>query len=63
MALSTESLVLVKQKCRIDIQKNPGVSKTLQALFMHLNTLGNPDLQFVPIDYPTSATTRSTLVV
>lgn len=55
MALSLESSILVKQKCRIDIQKNPGVSKTLQALFMHQNTLGNPDLQFVAIDYTGNA--------
>lgn len=55
MALSLESIILVKQKCRIDIQKNPGVSLTLKSLFMHLNNIGNPDLQYVAIDYTANA--------
>jgi len=55
MALTLVDILLVKQKCRIDIQRNPGVSKALQAQFMHLNSIGNPDLQFVPIDYTGNA--------
>ncbi len=55
MALSLENILLVKLKCRIDIQRNPGVSKALAAQFMHLNTIGNPDLQYVPIDYTGNA--------
>lgn len=57
MALTLQDIVLVKQKCRIDIQKNPGASKSLQALFMHMNSIGNPDLQYVPVDF-TLATDR-----
>lgn len=55
MAFVTEGILLVKEKCRIDIQKNPGVSKSLQALFMHLNTIGNPDLKYAAIDYTGNA--------
>ncbi len=55
MALVLEDILLVKQKCRIDIQKKPGTSKTLQALFMHLNSIGNPQLKYAAIDYTGNA--------
>lgn len=55
MALTLEGILQVKQKCRIDIQKNPGVSRSLRSLFMHLNDIGNPDLKFAAIDYTGNA--------
>ena len=50
MALTLEGINLVKQRCRQDIRK-PGSAENLRALFKHLGELGNPDLQFVPLDY------------
>lgn len=47
MALTLESINKVRQKCR-QFENRPAISENLRALFKHLNTLGNPDLQFVP---------------
>jgi hypothetical protein len=50
MALTLENINLVKQRTRWDTRK-PGVSEVLRALWKHMEALGNPDLQFVPLDY------------
>ena len=49
MALTLENINLVKQRTRWDTRK-PGVSESLRALWKHMESLGNPDLQFVAYD-------------
>lgn len=54
MALTLENINLVKQRTRWDTRK-PGVSEIMRAFFKHMESLGNPDLQFVPIDQTSNA--------
>lgn len=49
MALTLESINLVKQRTRWD-SRTPGVSEALRSLWKHMEALGNIDLQFVPYD-------------
>jgi hypothetical protein len=50
MALTLERALDVKKRTRMDTRK-PGVTENLRALWKHMEALGNPDLQFVPLDY------------
>lgn len=50
MALSLENINLVKQRTRWETRK-PGVSENVRALFKHMESKGNPDLQFVALNY------------
>lgn len=50
MALTLERVLAVKQRCRQDSRK-PGVTENLRALWKHFEQIGNPDLQFVALDY------------
>lgn len=54
MALTLERANDVKQRTRMDSRK-PGVTETLRALWKHMEQLGNPDLQYVALDYTTAA--------
>jgi hypothetical protein len=54
MALTLENINLVKQRCRPDLRK-PGVGEALRALFHHMEQLGNPDLQYVSLDFTANA--------
>jgi hypothetical protein len=54
MALTLEGINRVKQRCRRETRK-PGIAEVLRALFKHMEALGNPDLQFVPLDYTPGA--------
>jgi hypothetical protein len=54
MALSLERINDVKQRCRMDTRK-PGVTEALRSLWKHMEQLGNPDLQFVALDYTGNA--------
>lgn len=54
MALTLERINDVKQKCRFD-SRNPGPVECLRALFKHQEQRGNPDMQFVPLDYTGNA--------
>jgi hypothetical protein len=46
MALTLTDVNTVRRKTRFEA-KAAGVEETIRALFMHINTLGNPNLQFV----------------
>jgi hypothetical protein len=48
MALTLEADVKVKERTRYDMAK-PAIAENCRALWKHLQALGNPDLQFVPI--------------
>lgn len=50
MALTLEGINKVKQRTRMYTRK-PGVTENLRALFKHMEAKGNPDLQFVALDY------------
>ena len=54
MALSLERALDVKKRTRMDIRK-PGITENLRALWKHMEQLGNPDLQYVSLDYTTAA--------
>lgn len=49
MALTLENINLVKQRTRWEV-RTPGVSENMRAFWKHMESLGNPDLQFVPWD-------------
>lgn len=49
MALTLENINLTKQRTRF-ATRTPGAMETLKALFLHLQQLRNPDLQFVVFD-------------
>lgn len=49
MALSLESINLVKQRTRWQT-RTPGAVEALRSLWKHMEQLGNPDLQFVFYD-------------
>lgn len=49
MANTYENINLVKQRTRWATRK-PGASEALKALFIHMEQLGNPDLQLVAFD-------------
>lgn len=48
MALTVEAAGLVLQRCFADL-KGRHIGQQMKALKDHINALGNPDLQFVPI--------------
>lgn len=48
MALTTEAINLVRQRCFPQL-KGRHIAEQLKALFDHLNFAGNPDLTFVPL--------------
>lgn len=50
MALSLERINDVKQRTRMDSRK-PGTVEALRGLFKHMEQLGNPNLQYVALDF------------
>lgn len=54
MALTLENINLTKQRTRY-ATRTPGAMEVLKALFLHLQQLSNPDLQFVNLDYTGNA--------
>jgi len=50
MALSLEDINKVKQRCHDSLRK-PGPGEALRGLFKHMQQLGNPRLQLVPLDF------------
>lgn len=54
MALSLENILQVKRRTRWETRK-PGASESLRALFKHMESLGNPDLQLVALDFTANA--------
>jgi hypothetical protein len=51
MATALENSLLVKQKVKNALMDaSPVVQAQFEALFKHFNSIGNPDLQFVPYD-------------
>lgn len=50
MALTLERILDVKKRTRSDTRK-PGVTEALRALFVHMEQIGNLDLQFVGLNY------------
>jgi len=56
MALTLENVNLVKQRTRWDVRV-PGAVEALRSLWKHLESLGNPDLQYVMFDQTGNAET------
>lgn len=54
MALTLERINDIKQRCRADSRK-VGVAENLKAFFKHMENIGNPNLQFVALDYTGAA--------
>ena len=51
MALTLEGINAVKQRVRIHESKVPGIAEALRSFFKHMQSKGNPNLQFVALDY------------
>lgn len=63
MSLSLEDANLVKQKCRAE-SRRPKVQSALKALFSYIaQHLNSPNLQFVPFQEISSASTGSAVVM
>jgi hypothetical protein len=56
MALTLENINQVKQRARHET-RGVGAAEGLRSLWKHMESLGNPDLQFVPFDQTDNAET------
>ena len=54
MALTLESINLVKQRTRWQTLNAPGAVEALRSLWQHMEQKGNPDLQFVKFEKATT---------